>query len=362
MTTPAASHPGDRRPGPDEISLVDLANSILRRRRMVAWCGVGLFAVVVGATLLQTRVYTAGASFIPQAGQQASGLSGLAAQFGLALPTAEATQSPDFYASLVRSREVMGAAVAASYTFRADTGTVNGTLLEILHIEGGDSALRRERGIRALGGIVGTSIDKRTGVVRISATTRYPELSVQIVRNIVEEINQFNLDRRQARASAERQFMEQRLAEVQASLRTAEDRLQSFLQSNRDYRNSPVLTFQADRLQREVSMQQQVFTTLSQAVEQARIEAARDTPLIMTVERPEIPARPDPRGLLRSGLMALIAGLLIGMVLAALLGRLAEAEQEEPGRYGELAMLRRALVSDLRRPWILLIGSRGRAG
>lgn len=355
MTTPAVSRvPGDRQPGPDEISLVALANAILRRRRLVAWCGAGLFLVVVTTTLLRHRVYTAAASFIPQAGQQASGLSGIAAQFGLAIPTGEATQSPDFYANLVKSREVLGAVLQAPYTFVADTGAVNGTLLEVFGIADGDSALRREKGIRMLGGLVGTSVDKRTGVVKLSVTTRYPLLSLQIARNILDEINRFNLERRQSRASAERVFMEQRLAEVRSALRAAEDRLQSFLQSNRDYRNSPVLTFQADRLTREVAMQQQVFTSLSQAVEQARIEAARDTPVTMVIERPELPARPERRGLLRRGILALLGGLTIGAALAALLGRLVEAEREEPGRYAEMAALRRALLDDLRHPWRLL--------
>src|SRR5258705_10863226 len=103
MTTPAIQfRPGDRRPASDEIAFVEVANAILRRRRVVAWTATSLFALVIAATLLRPRVYTAGASFIPQAGQQASGLSGIAAQFGLAVPAGEATQSPDFYANLAR--------------------------------------------------------------------------------------------------------------------------------------------------------------------------------------------------------------------------------------------------------------------
>ena len=354
MTTPAvASTRGDRRPAPDEISLVEIANSIFRRRRLVAWSAVSLFALVVTMTLLRSRVYTAGASFIPQAGAQTGGLSGIAAQFGLAIPAGEATQSPEFYASLVRSREVLGAAVDAHYAFRADSGNVSGNLLRIFRIDARDSALRREKGIQTLGNIVSTAVDKRTGVVTVNVTTSNPMLSFQIVTNIVEQINLFNLNRRQARAAAERQFMEQRLAEVQSALRSAEDRLQSFLQSNREYRNSSVLIFQADRLTREVSMQQQVYTTLSQGVEQARIEAVRDTPLIMAIEKPSLPARPDPRGLLRRGLLAFLVGLFGGMVLAAILGRLDEARHDEPGRYGELASHSRALIADLRRPWRL---------
>jgi uncharacterized protein involved in exopolysaccharide biosynthesis len=354
MTTPASNHSSDREPGPDEVSLVALATSILRRRRLVAWCGVGLFAMVVAATLTRHRVYTAAASFIPSVTQQGAGLTGLAAQIGLSLPVGEAAQSPEFYASLVGSREVLGSVVGQQFTYQSDTGRVDGALPSILGIEESDSLVRQEAGFRALSDIVSTTVDKRTGVIKVAATTPQPQLSQILVQRILGEVNRFNLERRQLRAEAERLFTERRLNDVRADLRAAEDRLQSFVSSNRDYRNSPVLLFQSQRLERDVQMRQQVYTSLSQAFEQATFEAVRDTPVITIVERPFLPARPDPRGLLRRGVGALLLGLLVGMFLAVTLDKLIEAEVQQPLAFGELARLRGQVRRELARPWQIL--------
>jgi uncharacterized protein involved in exopolysaccharide biosynthesis len=138
-------------------------------------------------------------------------------------------------------------------------------------------------------------------------------LAEQLVLSFLDEVNQFNLETRRSQAASERTFTEQRVQEVRHELRRAEDDLQRFLQRNRDYRNSPQLTFEQDRLAREVAVRQALYTTLSQALEKAKIEEVRDTPVITVVERPEMPAKPDGRGLLRKGLLALVVGTAIGV-------------------------------------------------
>lgn len=350
----------DRVPGPDEVSLVALASSILRRRRLVVAWGAALFTMVVVSALIRPRVYTAGASFIPSVVPQGAGLSGLAAQIGLSLPTGEASESPDFYANLVRSRGVLGTVVNERFSYRTVSGTVNSTLLDVLEITAVDSLRRRELGIRALGNMIAATVDKRTGVVKVSATSRHPALSELLVERIIGEVNRFNLERRQLRAKAERVFTEHRLDEVRVELRASEDSLAGFLTRNRDYRNSPLLVFQAQRLERNVQMRQQVYTTLSQAFEQAKLEAIRDTPVITVVEYPEVPAGPDPRGLIRRGFLSLVAGLILGMLVAVILDKLGQAGDQQPKAYEEFARLGRQTWQDLLRPWRFLARSQDR--
>jgi uncharacterized protein involved in exopolysaccharide biosynthesis len=92
-------------------------------------------------------------------------------------------------------------------------------------------------------------------------------------------------------------------------LRAAEDRLETFLRTNRQYAGSPELTFQRDRLQRSVGLAQQVYTSLMQNYEDVRIREVRDTPVITIVEAPSVHALPEPRGRTR--------GILVGLVLGA---------------------------------------------
>ncbi|MBA2457976.1 MAG: hypothetical protein H0V43_03350 [Gemmatimonadales bacterium] len=347
MTAPGHSPPGSQ----EEISLLGLVNLLLRHRGLVLGAALLGFAVAVALSLLAPRVYTAHSSFMPQTRKAMASISGLAAQFGLALPTAEGGQSPAFYADLLESRAILGDVVTGSFEFTTEAGPTRGTLVDYYRSKGATPALRRDAAIRDLADDVTASTVQRTGVVNLSVTVRDPALAIQINQRLLDLLNQFNLRTRQSQAAEERRFTERRMGEVRGDLRTAEDRLQRFLQRNRDFRNSPELTFQADRLEREVTMQQQVFTTLAQAFEQAKIEEVRDTPVITVVQRPELPARPDRRGLVLKGLAGLLLGLLAGAGLAVWKAYAANLRLLPSSEAAEFAVLRRQAKRDLLRPW-----------
>lgn len=339
------------RDGPAEISVVSVVNVVLRQRDLVIRTTVLLFLVVVGVGLITPRSYTSASSFMPQSRQQPGNLAGITAQLGLILPTSERSESPSFYADLLRSREILGTAVTTRYTFVSDTGAIAGDLLELYGIKGNSGARRLDGAIRRLRGDITTSLNRQTTVIALTVAMRYPHLSQQINQRLLDLVNRFNLETRQTQAAAERRFTEQRLEEGRDDLREAEDRLLTFLQRNRDYIDSPELTFEQDRLAREVAMQQLLFTSMSQAYEQAKIDEVRDTPVITVVERPQIPARPDRRGLITKGLMALIVGTTIGVLLVFAVEFMRNTTAEGEGELAEFTRLRRDAFNDIRRPW-----------
>jgi uncharacterized protein involved in exopolysaccharide biosynthesis len=99
------------------------------------------------------------------------------------------------------------------------------------------------------------------------------------------------------------------------SLRMAENRLESFMRANRQYQNSPELSFARERLQRELSLQQQVYTTLVQAYEDARMREVRNTPVIAIVDSATVPSGPDSRGRVRRLALGTIAGAILFLLL-----------------------------------------------
>jgi uncharacterized protein involved in exopolysaccharide biosynthesis len=224
-----------------------------------------------------------------------------------------------------------------------------------MEVSGRTPELRREAVIRRLGDRIQAVAVVKTGVVRVRVTAESASLALEMVRCILDRLNWFNLETRQSQARAERRFMEGRLDEARTELRAAEDRLQGFLQRNREYRNSPELTFQQDRLARDVQVKQQVYTSLAQAYEQARIEEVRDTPVITVVEQPDLPVRPDRRGAARSALVALIAGGMLATLIAFVMTLL---ERERTLNEDEIVAVQaelREAAGELRRPWRLLL-------
>jgi uncharacterized protein involved in exopolysaccharide biosynthesis len=336
------------------ISLMGMANVLLRNRWLLVF--IPLLAVVAGVVplFLKEREYTAEASLMPQEQDVRSGVAGLAAQFGISVGAASTGQSAAFYADFLTSRMLLGAVVDVEYARNGDTpGTV--TYAELREIRAATPERRRELAIRSLRDHTAVRHSRETGVVSLAVTTTAPEVSRQIVERMLGLVNEFNLTTRQSQAAAERRFVESRLAEVRREMQEAEDRLQLFLQQNRQFR-SPELQAEFERLQSEVSMRRQVFTSLAQAYEQARIDEVRNTPVITVIEAPSVPAYPDGRGIRRAATVAGLLGLLLAIFIA--FGREAaqRAHRLEVDEYRQFAELRRKTLAELTWPLRVLRG------
>jgi len=299
----------------ERISIFEILSFLTRRAKVITGCALALFLVVAVVLLLRKREYTSSASFTPQASDRMSSLAGLAAQFGVAASGPDVSESPAFYADLLRTREVMTAILQGEYRFQANTGMVTAKLINLMKVKGSSDGRRMTKAIEELSDDLEVEQKSRTGVVAFRVPMNNPELAQQVVQRFLDEISKFSLEKRNSKASAERRFTEGRISDLQIELHDAEQKLQSFLQANRDYRNSPALSFQYDRLSQEVEFLRSVRNTVAQAHEKARMDEARDTPVITVIEKPNLPARPDSRGLAKFGLAALIVGGLLGIAV-----------------------------------------------
>ena len=317
---------GPRPPGPstipekDGVSLFELLRiTITSRGRIFRWAIIG-GAIAVGPVLLKPLEYTANASFSPQGPNSPGGLVSLAGQFGLGLARSESVNSPDFYADLLRSRTILGPIVDGASRVGA-FGDSLVPMLELLEISESVAGIARVKGIEALSRVLTIDVSPATGVLRLGITSRWPEVSLDIAEKLVAAVSRFNLEARQSRAAAERRFLQTRLQEANDSVAITEARLGEFLRTNRQFNSSPDLTFEHERFQRRVSYHQGILTALANSFEDARVREVRDTPVITILDAPELPARPDPRGRTRRGLL----GMLFGGIVGALLGFWKEA-------------------------------------
>lgn len=305
-------------PAADDASFAGAMRLASRHRRVILGVPLLLAALALGFGLVRPRVWSSRASLLPQKVDPArSGIGALASQLGLNLSANDAGQTPAFYTELLRTPQVLGSVAETSFRItrpHADSGT----LTHLLRIKASDSMVAREKTIQALRAMTSVRADEQIGLVRLSVTTGSPELSQQVALRMIALVNEFNVARRQTGAAAERQFTEMQRAHALEELQAAEARLMRFLEGNRNYAGSPTLQAMRDRLQREVSFKAQVYSSVSQAHEQARIDEVRDTPLITVIQAPELPVRPDSRRLIVWLAVALLVGLVLGVGVALL--------------------------------------------
>ena len=341
-------------PEDDEISLVEIATVILRNWRIVAVLPVLLALVAAASRLINDRSYAASASFLPQAARSGGGggAAALAERFGVSLGSDGSGQSPQFYVDLLWSRPVLRQAVESEYEVPGEGGaTRRATLIELFEIEAaaGEAAPWRA-GIARLGRNISASVVRETGIVQFTVSAPDSALAERIAERLLQLLDDFNREVLQSRAQEESRFIGARVAEARAKLLAAERALEKFLRQNREFRHSPELLFQEDRLQRQVSMLQEVYTSLMRSQEQARIDAVRDTPLFTVIEYPAGSAVPEARLTVMATTLGFIIGLMVALSLAFIREFVRRGRRAHRPSYEELEGLARETWEDLRRP------------
>jgi uncharacterized protein involved in exopolysaccharide biosynthesis len=352
LAAPLVSNPAD------DVSLFDALNALLRFRTTIVTLTVCVTAAMIAFAFLRPRTYTSTSSFVPEATRAQTSLSGLAAQFGVSVPTQQSTESSQFYVDLLRSKSVLEAAVETPYTFETERGPVTKTLVQVYDPSKPTAVLRREAAAKQLNRSLATSISPKTDVITLRVSAPDPRLAQQVNVRLLALLSNFNMNKRQSRAREERRFSEQRLLDAKTELRVAEDRLQIFLERNRSVTNAPALAFQEDRLRADLLVLRQLVTLLQQTAEQARMDAVRDTPVLTVVEPADIPTRADSRGLLKFGLLGVFLGGALGVGLALARNVLERTGTATSPEFQEFRRLSREARSDLTHPWRLFARNR----
>ena len=116
------------------------------------------------------------------------------------------------------------------------------------------------------------SENRKTDLHTVTITAdEYPELSEQIASNIFQSIISYSNEVTNVKAKEKKQFITNRIIEIDASLKNAESDLQLFLEKNKNI-SSPYLVLQKDRLERNVMLYSQLFISLSDQLELAKID------------------------------------------------------------------------------------------
>lgn len=326
---------------------------------------IAVFGLALLLSFLMPKRFTAQSRFLPETEREMPGeLMGLAAQMGIGGGAAQGSgESLDFYGQLIRSHELLTEVITTEYAvpLEEERDTLRGDLIDLYRIEGDTPTEQLKAAKQVLEErYISVSPYRNANILVLRTQAPWPELAESVNRRILTLVNEFNLERRQTRAAQERDFLEDRLAQVQGELREAEDELQRFVESNRRYNQAPETALQYARLQRRVTFMEQIYSSVIQSLEQAQVDAIRNMPVITVVDRPEgtaIQTAPEP---LTNALLGLILGA--GLAIAAVLGieMLRSARRTNPADYADLEGAIKELAGGV--PWIGRRVGNGRGG
>ena len=150
--------------------------------------------------------------------------------------------------------------------------------------------------------------DKESSLSIVSVTVRAnPQLSQDILENIFESIVKYSNEITNIKAKEKKDFISNRFSQIKENLENAENELILFLERNKNLTNSPTLIVQKNRIEQKVSLYNQLYKTLLDQLEIAKIEEKDNTSTIFLLDSPHIVSYKAGQGFLESIITLLIS-------------------------------------------------------
>ncbi|GHV11821.1 hypothetical protein AGMMS49938_03210 [Fibrobacterales bacterium] len=286
----------------DEIDLAELLSGIVRRvlrhKALAAFTFAVVLAIAFAVALLSTPFYQTTAKIIYQTSGGTSGgnLSALAALAGVS--TSKGDDPSAYLGDIILSNYVMQKLLDEKW--KIDTATTNIadtiiTLQELWKIEPDTTVnnwqVKLQYGmLNALkkGDYITFAQDKKSGVISLTTEFEDPQVSFDANTFLYNQLNDVLINKMHFKASENRKFTEERLAEVKSALKESEETLKRYRQRNR-LRIDPADELEDARLQRDVLMNQEIMIQLQKQFELAKIDEARDMPVLDVIDQPMKP-------------------------------------------------------------------------
>ncbi|MCL2282820.1 MAG: Wzz/FepE/Etk N-terminal domain-containing protein [Fibromonadales bacterium] len=311
-----------------DIDLSRLIARILRHKILAVLIAVLSFAGAYVYAKLADKFYQTNIRFVYQSSaKQGGGISALAALAGISM-SGGSDDGSAYMEDIIKSSDFLSQFTDRQWLI-ADTSKTSDTLTpitleEFWQIKIDSAADNREKILQA--SIIYKMLkykyikyeqDKKTGIISLITQFEDPKLSYDFNVAVFEELNNTLLHKMRFKASENRKFIEERLAEIKSDLRRSEEILLRFKQQNRSW-NDPSIQLQESRLLRDVTINQELALQLQKQYELAKIEEAKDMPLLDVIESPRRAlgySKPRPKIIWALGA---VGGIFLGLAFALL--------------------------------------------
>ena len=269
-----------------EINLNDIIDLFRQKKIWITSCVLAAMIVMATVMIFTPNQYTSHASILPSGKSSGiSGLMGLASNFGFGGAGSADENSSALYPSILNSDLVRDGVLDQTYEISSEGPDKEIRLNEYFEQEDPNqlrAALSRQTLI---------STHKKLGIVRLRVETTNRYLSQEILREYICQLEDYLNNKRRSRANENQTYLSNQLLTRSAELREAEDRLEQFMKSNRNWATStdPELNLTLGRLKREVRLATETNLLLTQQMELARLEAQKDIPIVRLLDTPSLP-------------------------------------------------------------------------
>ena len=310
----------DEKPKIIENNVIDfkvLFNVLRESKKYILLASVLTMILGIGVSFLFTKLYSAQISLYPAAKDIAQGLGQFQSlAMNLGMNTAENDQNfniPD----VVKSRLIANRAINQSW-FTENGLKINliefwdmnkSPFYNIFNNNNVDSSFIQEKATKKFSDHIEVSEDRLSGLITITATLEDPLIASDIANFIGDQVQLYIQKENSAQSTKEKIFISERLAIVKNELELSELDLKDFKERNRGYEDSPELFMVFSQLFREVEVKKEVYLTLQQQLELARIEEVKQSPILHILDHAYPPSRKSSPNRILFSIIFLLLGL-----------------------------------------------------
>ena len=292
-----------------EIDLSKISKSIKRNSKNIFYTTLVGFVLSFIYVIIATPYYQSYISINPigdniNSGRSMGGLQSLASEYGVNLNVADfINDKPSFYIpDIVNSRILKKAVISNKWntnngqvdlinywqindTTKFSIGKLIGSFLESednknIKLKFMDAAIDRLSEQLLVH-------EEESGLIVISVLMEESQLAADISNFIANYIKKYVSDIMLSYSSTHRAFIEERLKYSKNELSKSEEELKEFSEKNPFAVDTPELQLQRGRLLRNMEVNQQVYITLRQQYEMARINELKEIPVINILDDAE---------------------------------------------------------------------------
>jgi hypothetical protein len=206
-----------------------------------------------------------------------------------------------------------------------------------------------EAGAAALSGRIDAAVLDPSGWLELKTEGDTPEQARELNFAVLAQLDTFNARKRRKLSIENQQFAAERLAELGADVKEAEDRMIAFERRNRDL-SSPELRLQSQHLADTLSRRKGLYSAILASYDRERLEAERLYRPMTLMGSPTLPQAPDPRNFTRAVILGLFGGGFLGAIVGGILDYFRSIERQGSPQYREFVELRSRLFGWLRLP------------
>ena len=278
------------------------------------------FAIVYLFFIAQP-VYLTTAKLLPTGEDNSlSNIQGLASQFGLALPFQSGSNLSfsDIYPEIVKSRQLTGIVLEKKFNTRkfGQNQLLKNILSRQYRLDKYDVDERFKRSSEILQDNIKVSKARLTSIVTLEVRGLEPEFAVDLANTIISESDKLQREFKTHQISDKRSFIEERIKDVKKDLENAQEALKEFREKNRQVQYSPALLLEEERLTTEMDVKKEIFSTLKQQFELAKIEEVEDGATVQILDRPVAPYEQSSPKTFLSIFLSIFIGFGLSVVIA----------------------------------------------